>query len=171
MDDLKKDDLKKVVSFRLDPVIVDYIKKIGEGNRTRGVEILYECYRNNGHGTVVGKNEDIETLFLDSIMLPSNTKQQEGYIIILNDYFRSGCCRTTIQHYKYLLGLTGMDKGAAKRFFKRLVGSKYLVERDFLFRPAVRPRNNVPIESLKKLMEKYKESLQVDVDNDDILTD
>ena len=167
-------DAKKRFGIRIDAEIVDFIEELGEGNKTRGVEILYECYRNNGHGVVGEELEgeaDIEKLFFGSIRLPASSKQREGYITIVTDYLMPGGGRASLQHYKYLLGYAGRSDGSAKTFFKGLVSSKFLAEHNFLFRPKIRPRNNVPKDLLLEYMERYRNFLRTDVaDDDDVLT-
>jgi len=129
-----------------------FLKEIG--GTSIGIRLLIEEKRERMDGEK--KIKSVEEKFMERIATPGESHLKELYISFLIIHLQRGGGMGSMDFFKSsLCAATGFDPKTVRKMFRKLEQSKFIKNKDFLFRPTIRLISEKASEGFQEIFEDY----------------
>lgn len=124
------------------------------GGKKRGIQFLIEKHLKEEEGKERVKT--VEDKFIERIITPTELHLKELYISFLIIHLQRGGGMGSLDFFENsLCAATGFDPKTVRKMFRKLEQSKFIKNKDFLFRPTIRLINEEASNGFKEIFEDY----------------
>ena len=143
---------KKQAGVWLDEADKAFLKEMG--GVSAGIRLLIEEKRKRMEGEQRVKT--VEEKFMDRLITPSEPHLKELYVSFLIKHLQKGGGMGSLDYYeRSLCASTGFDGKTVRKMFRKLEQSKFVKNKDFLFRPTIRLINEEASKGFQEIFEDY----------------
>ena len=124
------------------------------GGKKRGIQFLIEKHLKEEEGKERVKT--VEEKFIERIITPTELHLKELYISFLIIHLQRGGGMGSLDFFENsLCAATGFDPKTVRKMFRKLEQSKFIKNKNFLFRPTIRLINEEASNGFKEVFENY----------------
>ena len=143
---------KRQTAVRLDDRDKAFLNEMG--GISAGVRLLIEEKRERMEGEQ--KIKSVEEKFMERIITPAEQHLKELYTSFLIIHLQRGGGMGSLDFFESsLCAATGFDPKTVRKMFRKLEQSKFIKNKDFLFRPTIRLINEEASKRFQELFEDY----------------
>ena len=124
------------------------------GGKKRGIQFLIEKHLKEEEGKERVKT--VEEKFIERIITPTELHLKELYISFLIIHLQRGGGMGSLDFFENsLCAATGFDPKTVRKMFRKLEQSKFIKNKNFLFRPTIRLINEEASNGFQEVFEDY----------------
>ena len=124
------------------------------GGKKRGIQFLIEKHLKEEEGKERVKT--VEDKFIERIITPTESHLKELYISFLIIHLQRGGGMGSLDFFENsLCAATGFDPKTVRKMFRKLEQSKFIKNKNFLFRPTIRLINEEASNGFQEVFEDY----------------
>ena len=124
------------------------------GGKKRGIQFLIEKHLKEEEGKERVKT--VEDKFIERIITPTELHLKELYISFLIIHLQRGGGMGSLDFFENsLCAATGFDPKTVRKMFRKLEQSKFIKNKNFLFRPTIRLINEEASNGFQEVFEDY----------------
>ena len=124
------------------------------GGVSKGIRFLIEEKREKMKG--INRVKTVEEKFMERIITPGETHLKELYIAFLIAHLQRGGGMGSLDFFENTLcAATGFDPKTVRKIFRKLEQSKFIKNKDFLFRPTIRLIDEEASKGFQEIFEDY----------------
>ena len=124
------------------------------GGKKRGIQFLIEKHLKEIEGKE--KIKTVEEKFMERIIAPAEQHLKELYTSFLIIHLQRGGGMGSLDFFESsLCAATGFDPKTVRKMFRKLEQSKFIKNKDFLFRPTIRLINEEASKGFQEIFEDY----------------
>ena len=124
------------------------------GGVSKGIRFLIEEKREKMEG--ISRVKTVEEKFMERLITPSESHLKELYVAFLIAHLQRGGGMGSLDFFQNTLcAATGFDPKTVRKMFRKLEQSKFIKNKDFLFRPTIRLVDEEASKGFQEIFEDY----------------
>jgi len=148
----------KICNTRLPESMMEELERIGDGNRTEGIRVIYKYYMAR-HDASQKDDTAVVSRIHEHIHAPDSPALREKYLLFIDEWHRSEKIWNAPMVYN-LMGITKTNKGSVKQFLKSLVSNGFIEYSSRGFKPVIRSNGGWTQEEFSMEFKEYIRILQ-----------
>jgi len=160
---------KKNKTFRIDDEMWDELKKIGDGNATKGLEKVYNHYVTEAEGREIVQDDVVKTVRRELTTILDKSLHKH-FINAVDFWIRNGYRPARIESFATVFGVSEGDTRKVGQIMKRLEGGGVMLHDFGGFRPIVQCNNGLSEEKFLEYFDKYSEIVKNVPDTGDLVS-